>query len=77
MQVGPTASCLGPSAEIAIMDHQHLQDSGMPQGEPGMDPMSAEVGTVVDNWVEIKGKKGLSLQLVLQICHLQCVFLRM
>nr|TKR99843.1 hypothetical protein D5086_0000189470 [Populus alba] len=31
MQVGPAASGLGPSAEIAIMDHQHLQDSGMPQ----------------------------------------------
>ncbi|KAL3583869.1 hypothetical protein D5086_014930 [Populus alba] len=27
----PAASGLGPSAEIAIMDHQHLQDSGMPQ----------------------------------------------
>ncbi|KAJ6916545.1 hypothetical protein NC652_019065 [Populus alba x Populus x berolinensis] len=36
MQVGPAASGLGPSAEIAIMDHQHLQDSGMPQVHPAM-----------------------------------------
>ncbi|KAJ6907741.1 hypothetical protein NC651_018240 [Populus alba x Populus x berolinensis] len=57
LQVGPTASGLGPSVEIAIMDHQHLQDSGMPQGEPCMDPMSAEVATMVDNWVEIRRRK--------------------
>ncbi|KAJ6990488.1 hypothetical protein NC653_018906 [Populus alba x Populus x berolinensis] len=37
----PAASGLGPSAEIAIMDHQHLQDSGMPQSEP-LHPAMAE-----------------------------------
>jgi hypothetical protein len=40
VQVGPTASRLGPSAETAAVDHQPL---------PLLDPMCAEVAAVVDS----------------------------
>jgi len=33
----------------------------MPQGEPSMDPMCAEVTAVVDSWVEVQGRKKAKL----------------
>jgi len=42
-----------------------------------MDPMCVEVTVVVDSWEEIRGERRLSLQLVLQIYHIQFVFLQM
>jgi hypothetical protein len=61
VQVGSTASGLGPSAKTTAVDHQPLQDSGMPQGDPCMDPMCAEVAIMVDSWVEIRRRKKAKL----------------
>jgi len=33
----------------------------MPQGDPCMDPMCAEVAIMVDSWVEIRGRKKANL----------------
>ncbi|KAH8520783.1 hypothetical protein H0E87_002002 [Populus deltoides] len=45
----------------SLSDPIPVQDSGMPQGEPSMDPMCAEVTAVVNSWVEVQGRKKAKL----------------
>jgi len=70
VQASPTSSGLGPSVETAVVEHQHLQDSGMPQDASCMDPMSAEVSVAVDSWVEIQGRKKAKLAVGLVVTSL-------
>jgi len=43
-----------PSAETVVVEQQQAY-SGSPHGEPCMDPMCAEVATMVDSWTVVLG----------------------
>jgi hypothetical protein len=60
-QDAPSRSgCTNPSAEIVVVEKQHIH-SEEPQGAPGIDPMSAEVTTAMDERIAVFGCKRTKL----------------
>jgi hypothetical protein len=60
-QDAPSRSgCTNPSAEIVDVEKQHIH-SEEPQGAPGIDPMSAEVATAMDERIAVFGCKRTKL----------------